>query len=62
MKIEEAIVMFKFVNLPGHTDLLIRCLYRHGTNKVQISTNIYQNALILNNKSITAGDDNGLML
>jgi hypothetical protein len=54
--------MFKFVNLPGHTDLLIRCLYRHGTNKVQISTNIYQNALTLNNKSITAGDDNGLML
>ena len=54
--------MFEFVNLAGHTDLLTRYLYRHGTSKVQISMDICQNALTLNNKSITAEDDNGLML
>ena len=55
-------VMFEFVNLAGHTDLLTKYLSRHGTSKVQISTDICQNSLTLNNKSITAEYDNGLML
>jgi hypothetical protein len=48
-----------FLKMPSYT---LFASQKKKTNRVQISENIYQNALILNNKSITTGAGNGLLL